>query len=130
MARYVEQTLRPQRSKALVVLGFTILVVALLDLGINLVQLYLVRVDDFNGTESPSVTSSSASSCIHSGVRKEWRTLSSNEKQSYISAVQCLSRKPSKLSTNTTLYDDFGYVHTIVGHTSKKIISSVKYPCY
>jgi hypothetical protein len=118
MARYAEQTLRPKHGKVLVVLGFTILVVALLDLGINLAQFYPVRVDDSSGTESPSVTSSTASSCIHSGVRKEWRTLSSNEKQSYISAVQCLSTKPSKLSTNTTLYDDFGYVHTVVGHTS------------
>ncbi|KAI1804823.1 Di-copper centre-containing protein [Daldinia bambusicola] len=54
---------------------------------------------------------SSGTTCENPAVRKEWRTLSTDERNSYISAVKCLTTKPSTLGLNTTLYDDFPYVH-------------------
>ncbi|KAK1757917.1 putative tyrosinase [Echria macrotheca] len=49
-------------------------------------------------------------------VRKEWRTLSTPEKRSYITAVKCLLAKPSQTTPfNTTgtfsRYDDLVYTH-------------------
>ena len=64
--------------------------------------------------------------CIHPVVRQEWRTLSADEKSAYISAVQCLGTKPSKLRSNGTLYDDFPWVHQLTAPTgmlAKTIIS-------
>ncbi|KAK0619557.1 hypothetical protein B0T14DRAFT_391676, partial [Immersiella caudata] len=51
--------------------------------------------------------------CTSPKVRKSWAKATSTEKRSYIEAVLCLTTKPSRLgvSTHTTLYDDFGYVH-------------------
>jgi tyrosinase len=51
--------------------------------------------------------------CSSPKLRKDWAAATDAEKQSYIDAVLCLATKPSRLnvSTHTTLYDDFGYVH-------------------
>ncbi|KAF3063763.1 Tyrosinase [Daldinia childiae] len=54
---------------------------------------------------SPAVT------CENPTIRKEWRSLSSDERDSYISAVHCLAKQPSKLGLDTTQYDDFPFVH-------------------
>lgn len=53
--------------------------------------------------------------CNHIATRREWRTLSLAEKESYIKAVKCLKTRPSKLELNQTLYDDFPWVHSRVG---------------
>jgi hypothetical protein len=62
-------------------------------------------------------TSKNPSQCLDPVTRKEWRSLSTDEKQDYISAVQCLTTKQSKLSKGEgdTLYNDFPYVHTTIG---------------
>ena len=49
--------------------------------------------------------------CTDPVVRKEWGAATDAEKSSYINAVLCLAKKPSRLGLSTTLYDDFGYIH-------------------
>ncbi|OTB16984.1 hypothetical protein K445DRAFT_21175 [Daldinia sp. EC12] len=54
---------------------------------------------------------SSGTTCEKPVIRKEWRTLSTDERNSYINAVKCLATKPSTLGLTTTQYDDFAYTH-------------------
>ncbi|KAL2109103.1 hypothetical protein VUR80DRAFT_2967 [Thermomyces stellatus] len=53
--------------------------------------------------------------CTKPSVRREWRTLSSEEKQAYIEAVKCLQASPSQLSdtypASGSRFDDFNAVH-------------------
>ena len=56
--------------------------------------------------------------CPKPHLRREWRSLSSAEKESYISAVQCLKTIPSQLGLNQTIYDDFPWVHKHYGEYS------------
>lgn len=56
-------------------------------------------------------------SCQNPIVRHEWRSLSMQEKSSYLQAVRCLRTVPSRLGLNTTLYDDFPYFHTRTGES-------------
>ncbi|KAL7619911.1 hypothetical protein AAE478_010458 [Parahypoxylon ruwenzoriense] len=51
----------------------------------------------------------SNSACVDPPIRKEWRALSADERNSYIQAVNCLAKQPSKLGLSTTRYDDFPY---------------------
>jgi len=62
-------------------------------------------------------TSTKSSKCRNPEMRKEWRSLSISEKLEYINAVQCLTSKQSKLSSQPgdTLYNDFPYLHTTIG---------------
>ncbi len=53
--------------------------------------------------------------CNRPRYRREWRSLSHQEKHRYIQAVQCLKQIPSRLGQNQSLYDDFPYVHFRVG---------------
>jgi tyrosinase len=49
--------------------------------------------------------------------RHEWRSLSSEDQQDYISAVLCLRSQPSVLApSKQTLYDDFPWIHSRVGY--------------
>ncbi|KAL9046299.1 MAG: hypothetical protein Q9214_000830 [Letrouitia sp. 1 TL-2023] len=49
--------------------------------------------------------------CQRPANRREWRTLSDPEKLRYVTAVKCLSNKPSKLRNNGSLYDDYPWLH-------------------
>ncbi|OHF02047.1 hypothetical protein CORC01_02626 [Colletotrichum orchidophilum] len=49
-------------------------------------------------------------------LRVEWRTLSSAAKADYISAVKCLDGLPSKIGLETSLYNDFPYVHALLNN--------------
>ncbi|KAK6222866.1 hypothetical protein LQW54_000676 [Pestalotiopsis sp. IQ-011] len=53
--------------------------------------------------------------CRNPLVRKEWRTLSNSEKQSYLSAVQCLKKAPAQTQATyagvRNRYDDFMAQH-------------------
>ncbi|KAK0124192.1 hypothetical protein ONS95_009173 [Cadophora gregata] len=71
-------------------------------------------------TESTSVTTSSSAtasataiSCSDPPVRKEWRSLSTPEKDAYIDAVLCLTNTDaiSRISGIVNRYDDFHAVH-------------------
>ena len=48
-------------------------------------------------------------------VRREWRMLSEQEKIQYLNAILCLRKHPSRLGMNHSLYDDFPWVHALVG---------------
>jgi tyrosinase len=63
------------------------------------------------------------SKCEIPTKRVEWRELDDAARQQYTDAVLCLSTKPSRLGLNTTLYDDFPYVHA---HLDKQ--STLKSP--
>lgn len=60
-------------------------------------------------------TSATKTSCPR---RREWRTLSPAERQSYSAAVLCLLDQPSILAPHSdlTAYDDFPYIHSHVGY--------------
>ena len=66
-----------------------------------------------SGTQGPQIDVQL--SCKAPTTRREWRTLNSVEKQDYIRAVQCLKTVPSRLVANQTLYDDFPWVHALIG---------------
>ncbi|KLU90675.1 hypothetical protein MAPG_10527 [Magnaporthiopsis poae ATCC 64411] len=62
----------------------------------------------------------SGSSCRNLQKRAEFRTLDAAVQKQYTDAVLCMTKKPSELGKglNTTLYDDFTYIHT---HLNKEI---------
>ncbi|KAF5343668.1 hypothetical protein D9758_014689 [Tetrapyrgos nigripes] len=65
------------------------------------------------------------STCSNPSIRREWRTLSRDEKKNFIDGVRCLSQLPASpdlqptgdnpdnqpRNTSSTLYDDFVYIH-------------------
>jgi len=59
--------------------------------------------------------------CTSPKLRKEWSKATRAEQQSYIDAALCLATKPSRLGLNTTLYDDFGWIHGILFGESEYI---------
>ncbi|KAF3916223.1 Tyrosinase [Arthrobotrys entomopaga] len=66
----------------------------------------------------PSPLKRPHSTCKNPLIRKEWRSLSTSEKLSYISAVQCLGDKRRSKSISgipglQTRYDDFQGVHSV-----------------
>ncbi|KAH0609722.1 uncharacterized protein H6S33_012268 [Morchella sextelata] len=77
---------------------------------------------------SPSPDPQDTKTCTNPPLRKEWRTLSDQEKSDYITAVKCLQELPA-VSTNAvpgavSRYDDFVGLHVrdantihFVGHT-------------
>jgi tyrosinase len=52
-------------------------------------------------------------------TRVEWRQLSSVDQQQYIDSVLCLKTKPSRIGLNSSLYDDFTFVHFTLNKQSK-----------
>ena len=63
----------------------------------------------------------SEQSCTEPTKRVEWRELPSSQQQSYIDAVLCLKTKPSRIGLNTSLYDDFAFVHARYNQESKSL---------
>lgn len=63
-----------------------------------------------------SLKSAPDSSCRNPVVRREWRSLSRDEKEEYIGATQCLQQNPSRLGLDHSLYHDFPYIHIHVGN--------------
>jgi hypothetical protein len=57
--------------------------------------------------------------CESPPVRREWRSLSTQEKDDYIDSVLCLSTKPSRMGMNQSLYDDFSWTHYQFNEESK-----------
>lgn len=53
--------------------------------------------------------------CKDPPSRREWRTLGDEQKQEYLNAVLCLKSIPSRLKMNQSLYDDFPWVHALIG---------------
>lgn len=69
------------------------------------------------GSEDSSSTPLIAHGCRK---RREWRTLSDDDKRKYIIAVLCLRNQPSILapSSNHSAYDDWPWVHSHVGYST------------
>ncbi|KAH8812840.1 hypothetical protein F5884DRAFT_786519 [Xylogone sp. PMI_703] len=59
--------------------------------------------------------STGSSSCRNPKRRHEWRTLSTKQQYEYLNALKCLQSVPSKLHPGMTLYDDFPFLHDVVG---------------
>ncbi|GAB1314595.1 Tyrosinase copper-binding domain-containing protein [Madurella fahalii] len=60
--------------------------------------------------------------CTHPSLRREWRSLSRQNKLAYLDAVNCLARTPSVLRGIGTVYDDFPWVHyQMAPHTHGKV---------
>ena len=61
--------------------------------------------------------------CTNPILRKEWSAATAGERSSYLNAVLCLAKKPSRIGLTTTLYDDFAYVHNQLNLHSKLLKS-------
>lgn len=70
---------------------------------------------------------SQESKCHDPAIRREWRSLSLEQKHGYVDAVLCLRKTPSKLNENMTRYDDFPFLHTTVGEYGKYLVPN---SCY
>ena len=57
----------------------------------------------------------SRTACANPSYRQEWRDLSERQKQDYLTAVLCLKSTPSRLGMNQSLWEDFPWVHALVG---------------
>ncbi|KAI9683473.1 MAG: hypothetical protein M1822_006013 [Bathelium mastoideum] len=73
-------------------------------------------------SKSPTTAEPAVTSCKHPVVRREWRSLSVDQKRDYSRAVNCLRETPSRLGLNQSLYDDFPYVHSRIGEYCKTIV--------
>ena len=62
----------------------------------------------------------SANSTTSCPLRREWRTLTPEEQQHYISSVQCLSNISSALTNhpNSSLHEDFPWIHAHIGYST------------
>ncbi|KAM0795969.1 hypothetical protein BDR22DRAFT_893659 [Usnea florida] len=63
----------------------------------------------------PGSLVASSNLCKEPPIRREWRSLTLDEKSEFIQAVNCLSTKPSRWGMNGTLYDDFALLHGSIG---------------
>jgi len=54
-------------------------------------------------------------SCQSPALRQEWRSFSTDEQYDYINAAQCLRSIPSRLHDGMSIYDDFPFLHDVVG---------------
>lgn len=53
--------------------------------------------------------------CTNPYVRREWRSLTSEERLEFIRAVNLLAEVPSEWRENGTIYDDFAILHGSIG---------------
>ncbi|KAJ1305208.1 hypothetical protein OPQ81_000237 [Rhizoctonia solani] len=66
-----------------------------------------------------------AGKCTNPAIRREWRTLSQDQRDKFHKAVKCLQDKPSTLTVeeSKSLYDDFTYVHYTINKTIHHVSS-------
>ncbi|KAJ6491893.1 tyrosinase [Mycena sanguinolenta] len=69
----------------------------------------------FSIHRQPSFAASESALCTAPAIRQEWRALSNQQKLEYITAVQCLHRRPgiSHLHGAKTRFDDFVALHVV-----------------
>lgn len=80
-----------------------------------------VKLDSFevSHAEVTSQQQPDFSGCTRPTIRRSWLTLTNAEKKSYLDAVKCLATKPSYMVPNTTLYDDFTWIHIKDGNLGR-----------
>ncbi|KAJ1301572.1 hypothetical protein OPQ81_008820 [Rhizoctonia solani] len=63
--------------------------------------------------------------CIKPAVRKEWRSLTQDQRDQFHKAVKCLQSKPStfEVDVSKNLFDDFSYVHYTINRTIHHVSS-------
>ncbi|KAK1828919.1 hypothetical protein QBC39DRAFT_384610 [Podospora conica] len=76
---------------------------------LSLVSLVGISLQAVTAATLPQVAPRAA--CTSPKVRKEWSQATRAEQTSYIKAALCLATKPSRIGLESTLYDDFGWVH-------------------
>lgn len=62
--------------------------------------------------------------CEHPPLRREWRSLTTEEKAEFVRGVKTLAQTPSQWRNNGTLYDDFSILHGGIGSWCALIRSS------
>jgi tyrosinase len=79
--------------------------------------LAIMIYDHFTSFPRPSPSPNSMPNCP---LRLEWRTLTPEQQQNYISSVQCLSTHPSALPNhpNSSLHEDFPWIHAHIGYST------------
>lgn len=86
-------------------------------LGFVLSATHAITLHTVSGRTRHSVLNSTESSppnhtsCISPSVRQEWNSVTQDVRDNYIAASLCLVSKPSRIGLNSTLYDDFPWVH-------------------
>jgi tyrosinase len=100
----------PRRCSALVaIIGLLLIFVAL-----GFAVVYFILFGASSENKDNQTASQGKTACPK---RHEWRTLSAEDQQEYISAVLCLRTQPSVLApSKQTLYDDFPWIHSRVGY--------------
>lgn len=66
-----------------------------------------------------NTSSNAIGACTSPYYRREWRSLSEEEKQNYLDAFQCFIDSPSVLGFNGSLYNDFAWAHNRVARGSE-----------
>ncbi|KAG8730753.1 hypothetical protein FRC11_005883 [Ceratobasidium sp. 423] len=63
--------------------------------------------------------------CTNPKIRREWRTLSQDQRDNFHKAVKCLQDKPSvlRVEESKSLYGDFTYVHYTINQTIHHVSS-------
>ncbi len=59
--------------------------------------------------------SPTSATCKNPTLRQEWRTLSVEQQYDYINAALCLRNTPSRLHLGMALYEDFPFLHDVIG---------------
>ncbi|KAI1071786.1 hypothetical protein LB507_005468 [Fusarium sp. FIESC RH6] len=68
--------------------------------------------------------------CKNAPKRLEWRQMDESTRKQYTDAVQCLPTRPSRIGLNTTLYDDFPYIHSQLDHQIHSVASFLPWHRY
>ena len=71
--------------------------------------------------QPPPPSSSSPKKCVNPERRPAWHELSIPQRLEYIEAVKCLATKDSYINPNSTLYDDYTWMHIMDGDLSTSI---------
>jgi tyrosinase len=63
---------------------------------------------------SDFTAASAAATCSRSlRVRKEWRTMTTSDQKSWLTAVNCLMDKPSRTNDGQSLWEDLAWIHAL-----------------
>ncbi|KAI0204364.1 hypothetical protein F4808DRAFT_339801 [Astrocystis sublimbata] len=72
-----------------------------------------IPAEDMEGDDDGSLESRDSGDCANPAVRYEWDDYSASDKQAFVNAIQCLTRRPAsgKFSFSKNRYEDFVRLH-------------------
>ncbi|KAH7382055.1 hypothetical protein BKA64DRAFT_713295 [Cadophora sp. MPI-SDFR-AT-0126] len=82
---------------------------------ITVAILLAISILGYLQTHNHASTSTASSPCQNPTMLQEWRSLSEDQQHYYINAALCLRNTPSKLHNDMALYEDFPFLHDVVG---------------